>query len=288
LRRPGRARALAALLPLVLAACVPGAAREGAAPVAGPRIVSMNPCTDAILAEVADPAQVVALSAFSRDPASSSMDTGLARRFPAVSGSLEEVIALRPDIVVSGNFHGPATVDAFRRLGIRLVQFPIAGTVAESREQVRQMAALAGRPGRGEALVARIDAALAKAAPPPGTQPVAALVWQSGGIVPGQGTLIADLLHRTGFSSFSASRGLGQADVLPLEEVLADPPRLILSAGDSHASEDRMLSHPALGRLEGTARARLDPALLWCGGPTIERAAARLAEVRRGLKAQAR
>lgn len=271
----------------MLAACVPGAAREGPVP-SGPRIVSMNPCTDAILAEVADPAQVLALSSYSRDPASSSMDAGFARRFPSVSGSVEEVVALRPDIVVSGNFHGPATVQAFRRLGIRLVQFPIAGTVEESRAQVRQIAALTGQPGRGEALVARIDAALAAAAPPPGAAPVAALVWQSGGIVPGEGTLIADLLRRTGFASFSASRGMGQADVLPLEEVLADPPRLILAAGDSHASEDRMLSHPALARLDGTARARLDPALLWCGGPTIVRAAGRLAEVRRGLEASSR
>lgn len=269
---------MAALLPLMLAACVPGAAREGPSP-AGPRIVSMNPCTDAILAEVADPAQVLALSAFSRDPASSSMDTGLARRFPAVSGSLEEVVALRPDIVVSGNFHGPATVNAFRRLGIRLVQFPIAGTVEESRAQVRQMAALTGQPGRGEALVARIDTALAMAAPPPGARPVAALVWQSGGIVPGEGTLIADLLRRTGFANAAAMRGLGQADFLPLERVMADPPAVILAAG-GHSGEDRMLDHPALQRLPATRRAAFSSSLLWCGGPTIIPAAARLAQVR--------
>jgi hypothetical protein len=47
-----------------------------------PAIVSLNPCSDAILAEVADPGQVLALSHYSRDPRSSSMDVGLARRFP--------------------------------------------------------------------------------------------------------------------------------------------------------------------------------------------------------------
>ena len=117
----------------------------------------------------------------------------------------------------------------------------------------------------------------------PAGAPVSALVWQAGGIVPGEGTLIADLLRRTGFSVFSAARGLRQADVLPLERMLADPPALILSAGNPQTEENRLLAHPALGALRGTKRDTLDPALLWCGGPTIIRAVDRLGRVRRGL-----
>lgn len=248
-----------------------------------PTFVSLNPCTDAILAEVADPRQVLALSHYSRSSASSSMDLGTARRFAAVGDGVEEVLALRPDWVVSGNFMAPATARAYRRLGFGLELMPIAASVEDSKAQVRRLAALAGHPERGEALVARIDAALAAAAPPPGAAPVSAVIWQSGGIVPGEGTLIADLMRRTGLANHSAARGLGQAEQLPLEEMLADPPRLILAAGDVHAGEDRMLAHPALARLPGTTRARFDPSLLWCGGPTIPRAAERLAAVRRGL-----
>ena len=177
----------------------------------------------------------------------------------------------------------PATRGALERLGARLELLPIAATVAESRAQVRQIAALAGHPQRGEALVARIDAALAAARPAAGPS-VPALVWQSGGMVPGPNTLIADLLTHTGFTNAAAARGLGQADLLPLEQVLADPPRVILTAGNLHGNEDRLLRHPALDVLAGkTARARLDGNLLWCGGPTIIRAAGRLAEVRRSL-----
>lgn len=274
-------RALTPLIALALGACTAAPAREAASPL--PRIVSLNPCTDAILAEVADPGQVLALSSYSQDPASSSMDVTLARRFRAVGGTVEEVAALRPDVVLSGNFMAPATRGALERLGTRLELLPIAATVAESRAQVRQIAALAGHPQRGEALVARIDAALA-AARPAGDQPIPALVWQSGGMVPGPNTLIADLLTYTGFTNAAAARGLGQADLLPLEHVLADPPRVILTAGNLHGNEDRLLRHPALDVLAGkTARARLDANLLWCGGPTLIRAAGRLAEVRRTL-----
>ncbi|MFM5924176.1 MAG: ABC transporter substrate-binding protein [Novosphingobium sp.] len=273
-----------ALLALALAACAPAPAdrRAGARPAG---IVSLNPCTDAILVEVADPAQIRALSANSRNPASSSMDLATAARFASTTGTVEEIAALRPALVVSGTFTAPATRAALARLGIPLVEIPIAGSVEQSLDQVRQLAALSGHPQRGAALIARINAALAQAQPQD-RRIVPALVWQSGGIVPGDQTLIADLLRRTGFANAAAARGLGQADFLPLEQVLADPPALIFAAG-GRSGEDRLLSHPALNRLPSTRRARLDPALLWCGGPTIIRAAARLSAVRRQLDAPA-
>ncbi len=274
-------RGAVALLALALAACSPAPASE--APHQFPAIVSLNPCTDAILAEVADPSQILAISHYSHDPASSSMDLATARRFAVTGGTVEEVLALRPDVVVSGNFMSPATVGAMNRLGLRLEQLPIAPTIAASEAQVRALARLAGHPERGEALIARIEAALATAAPPPGSAAIPAVVWQSGGIVPGGDTLITELLRRTGFASLSAARGFKQADILPLEAMLADPPDVILTAGEPRANEGRLLAHPALAALKDTRRERFDPSLLWCGGPTIIRAAQRLAAVRRSL-----
>ena len=269
------------MLPLILLLTACTAPPPGAS-TPGPTIVSMNPCTDAILAEVADQQQLLAISSYSQDPASSSMDLARAKSMRGVSGTVEEVLALRPDVVVGSSFTPPGTRAALERLGYRFEAFGLAGTVAESREQVRALARIAGHPARGEALVARIDAALARAAPPPGSR-VTAVVWQSGGIVPGQGTLINDLLGRTGFVNFAALRGLQQADELGLEAMLADPPQVIFAAGNRHSEEDRLLSHPALAALTDTRRAAFDAKLLWCGGPTIIRAATRLAEVRRSI-----
>lgn len=247
-----------------------------------PTIVSLNPCTDAILAEVADPAQLLAISSYSHDPAASSMDPAVAWQFPATAGTAEEVLALKPDLVVGSTYMAPATVQALARMGFRLERIGIASTVADSIAQVRKLAILAGHPERGEALVGRIEAALAANRAPAGP-PISALVWQSGGIVPGDGSLIADLLRRTGFVHAAAARGLGQADVLPLEALIADPPQLIFAAGSGAGNENRMPHHPALRALIGTRRERLDPSLLWCGGPTIIRAAKRLGAVRRSV-----
>ena len=107
-------KALTPLIALALGACTAAPAREAASPL--PRIVSLNPCTDAILAEVADPGQILAISAYSHDPASSSMDVALARRFPAAGDTVEEDAALPPDLVPSGNFIAPATRGALEML----------------------------------------------------------------------------------------------------------------------------------------------------------------------------
>ncbi len=238
-----------------------------------PTIVSLNPCTDAILAEVAEPAQLLAISRYSHDPRASSMPLPEARRFPATGGTVEEVLALDPDIVVAGAFLPAATVQAFERLGIRVETFGIVGDFSENAAQVRRLAALAGRPERGEALVERIDAALA--ATRHNGAKVEALLWQQGGIVPGEGSLIAHLLAHAGFASHSAARGLGQGAYVPLEQVLADPPQVVIAAGS-----ERMLTHPVLRELENVRYERLEPTLLFCGGPTVIRAVERLSEIR--------
>jgi len=265
-------RRLALLLAVVLAGC----SAPPPAEIAGPTIVSLNPCTDAILAEVADPAQLLAISHYSHDPRASSMPLAEARRYRVTGGTVEEVLALDPDVVVAGSFLPPATAQAFERLGIRVETFGIVPGFAENAAQVRRLAALAGHPERGEALLRRIDDALASTRHD--GRKVDALLWQEGGIVPGEQTLIATLLAHTGFASHSSVRGLGQASYLPLEQVLADPPQVVLAAGS-----ERMLTHPVLRGLQGVRYERLDSSLLFCGGPTVVRAAERLAQIRRNV-----
>jgi iron complex transport system substrate-binding protein len=104
------------------------------------------------------------------------------------------------------------------------------------------------------------------------------VLWEWGGMVAGRDTLIDDLLGRTGFANMAARQGYAQADLYPIERLLAHPPRLILTVGD-----DRALHHPALRAIPGTARADFPAGLLYCGGPAMIRAAQWLADVRRSL-----
>lgn len=262
-------RHLAAVLLLALAGCAPQPRADGPRPT----IVSLNPCSDAILAEVTAPGQLLAISHYSHDPRATSMPLDQALAYQTTGGTVEEVLALDPDIVVASSFLPPATSAAFERLGIRVETLGVATSVAQSMAQVRQLATLAGQADKGEQLAGRIAAAWDRAAysgPPTST-----LLWQEGGIVPGRGSLIAQLLAHSGFTLHSGARGLRQGAYLPLERVLADPPALVLAAAD-----EPMLRHPVLARVPGLRYEQFDPALLYCGGPSIIAALERLGEVR--------
>jgi len=250
-------------------------------PAAGPhRIVSLNPCSDAILAEIA-PGRLVAVSHYSHDPSAGSMPVEQARRWPATGGSVEEILGARADLVVASSFLPAATRRALDDLGIPVVTLGMADTVDGNLEQVRELAAAVGEPQAGTALVRRIESALADAAPRKGSTAPSTILWQPGGIVPGEGALVVDLMRRVGLRPADATRGLGQGDRLPLEAVLIDPPQLLLHAGPRGDEQSRTLHHPALRKL-ATRRAEFAPQLYFCGGPSLITAARRLAQLRDG------
>lgn len=265
-----------------LSALLPLAALIGAAPPRPLRIASINPCIDAVLWQVAAPSRIAAISAYSQDPRATSVPLAWADRFPATSGTAEELVALRPDVVLSGAGTHPATAGALRRLGIRLVEYPVPETIAQSEAQVRDIARIAGDPTRGERLVAAIDAATRLV---PGAR-VPALIWREGGLVLGTGTLADALLTRAGFRNKSAGYGLAKWGMLPLEYLIAQPPRVLLSSAAATPGGDRVATHPAIRRLGG--RMRIVPfagRLTNCGGPTIVAAMARLKAIRAGMPA---
>jgi iron complex transport system substrate-binding protein len=251
-----------------------------------PRIVSINPCVDAVLVRVAQPEQLLAISHYSQDPQATSIPLEVARRYRVTSGTAEEVVALAPDLVMSGPHVSPSTIFALERLNIRIMKFSVAESVADSEKQIRDVAAAVGAPERGKAIIAAMERAI-DAARPRDERRVSAVIWQNGGMVPGKGSLADQLLQITGYRNFSAEYGLAKWDVLPLEYLIAKPPDVVLSIATNEADRDRMLGHPAVHALAQRVPFRTYPfRLLQCGGPTIIEAVTRLAEVRSEVEAR--
>ena len=251
------------------------------------RIVSLNPCLDAVLVRVAQPAQIAALSHYSREPVTSSVPAPVAARFGYTHETAEEVIALKPDLVLASNHTAWATRNALRGLGIPLELFTTPSSVPESLVQLQRIADLAGHPELGRAEAARIEQALADAAPAPGERAVRALVYERNGFASGPDTLMDDLLRRTGFVNAAAGYGYRRSADIPLDLVLTDPPQVLLS-GETTPGEpswgERVMHHPALRQLSGRMRIVTFPVhLMNCGGPNIVDAARRLGAARRGL-----
>jgi iron complex transport system substrate-binding protein len=269
----------AALLGLLLAGCA-------APPPGGGGIVSTNPCADAMLVELVPAERIAAISHYSLDPASTSIPLETARRFRSTRGTAEEVIALRPDLVVASSFTPPSTREAFARAGLDTLYLDSPVTIAASQRQVTELAAAIGAAAAGRAMNARIDRAVAAAASE--APPVAALAWIGGNLVSGGGNLLDEMLVRAGFTDHAAHYGLQFTGYLPMERVIADPPRVMLvpdQAGRDASSRAAELRGRALAHLGGRVEQRHFPrSLVNCGGPVIARAMTRLAEIRRSVK----
>src|SRR5690606_512317 len=180
---------VAALLGALLLSAGPALAKEPAHPM---RIVSLNMCVDSILIALVSHDRIAALSHYARDPQRSTI-AHLARHLPITYETAEEVVALRPDLVITSRHSAIATRNALKRVGIRFELFEVPGTIAGSLAQVREVARLLGAEREGEAMVARIEAALEAARLPPDQEPLSAVVYQPGGLSAGANTVVGEL-----------------------------------------------------------------------------------------------
>jgi ABC-type Fe3+-hydroxamate transport system substrate-binding protein len=189
---------------LVLAAAMPRVALTADPPR---RVVSFNICADQLVVALADPAQIAGLSPYATDPMLSAVAQE-ARAFRRIPWHAESVLPLDPDLVLVGPRDRSVTRRLLGQLGFRVVQVDFVGTIAAAREQIRVVADLLGQPGRGEALLARLDGARRRLASVPRPPSATALLVSHGGYAEGSSSLAAALLAEAGLE---AARSPGDA-----------------------------------------------------------------------------
>lgn len=254
------------------------------------RVVSLNACLDAMLVHLADRSQIAALSHYAREDHSSTV-AAQAKTLPFIWESAEEVIALRPDLVLASKHSALATRNALTRLHVPIERFAVPRSIDESLFQVTRVAGLLGQVERGRALKIKIEAAIAAAAPLPRGRPIKALIYQPNGFAAGPGTLVDEMMERAGFDNVARRYGLKTWGNVPLEQLLADPPEVLLvgePARGARSWADRVMTHPALQSVAGQMEtARLPEKLLYCGGPVLIETAGALAMAHRAVRGNA-
>jgi len=251
------------------------------AAAAGPRVASINACTDQLLLTLADPDQILALSPYSRDAARSFL-AKQAEAFPQLSGEAEDVLMLKPDVVVAGRFTKRATRELLKQMGQRVVEFDAVRTIDEAKAQIAQMGELVGHPDRAAAANARIDAAIARARKASSDKPYRVLPLARRGWVSGRDSLTTSLLTTIGLSNAAASLGFKLGGFASLEAVVALHPDFLLLSEDSDFAEDEgraFVLHPALETVyPPSKRITLPERLTVCGGPMLADALDRLTD----------
>ncbi|MBE7217254.1 MAG: ABC transporter substrate-binding protein [Caulobacteraceae bacterium] len=277
-------RALAAMVSAGLAAITPPAA---AAPPA--RVMSVNLCADQLVLALLPPARITSVSWFSRDAEQSWM-AAQARRVPANHGLAEEVVRDRPDLVVTGAYTTPALQALLRRLRYRVLTLEPEADFADIARNIRLVAAAVGERAKGEAMVAAMQARLARLradrAPP-----LRVAAWDGAGFSARPGSLYDAILRAAGARNVANDTGRFPSGAPEVEILLATAPQLLLesaSASDATGRRSDLAHHPLIRRFWGDRTLVVPPAATVCGTPFSAEAAQRLRDQMRAKLAQAR
>jgi iron complex transport system substrate-binding protein len=234
-----------------------------------PRIASMNACTDQLLMSLANPAQILGLSRYSRE-AGESFAAEAARRFPILSGGAEDILVLKPDIVVASLFDKRSTRELLKAKGFHLAEFSVPRNLDEVKAQIREMGDIVGHPDRATAEIARLDAAMARARKLVLEKHYSVLPLSRRGWVSGSDSLISSLLTETGLFNAAAELGVATGGFASLEAIVnAKPDFLLVSEAGDRAEDDgrAFLLHPALERFYPAEKRIVIPERLTvCGG----------------------
>jgi iron complex transport system substrate-binding protein len=254
---------------VVLLALAGSSAMAGAEPQ---RIVSMNLCLDSVLVELVPREHILALSQYARDPWRSTI-ASVAATLPYTNETAEEVVALGPDLVLASRHSAIATRNALKRVGVRFELFGVPQSIDESLTQIRRLAKLLHRKSEGEALVGRVQSAIAQARPAPGERLLTAAIYQPGGLTTGANTVVGELMKIAGLENVAARYGVTSYRPLSLELLISQPPDVLLVGDTTYGAPthaERLVHHRALRALQSRMSREPFPArFLYCAGPAM-------------------
>ena len=246
------------------------------------RIVSTNVCADQLALALADRGRIVSVSRLAVDPRISNF-AAAARGIPVNNARAEEIVELNPDLVLGDVNTGAHANRLAATLGVPVHVIGAGVSLDDVRQIVRGVARALGETERGAAMIATMDARIARAQALRGPT-MTALVYEPNGVTSGNGTLTHDVLKTAGLRNLAPELMPGSYGAVPLEAVIAAAPRLLVlddAYAESSSRAQSILRHPAFRSLEGKSTLYAMPSRLWlCPGPWVAEAVERLAAER--------
>jgi iron complex transport system substrate-binding protein len=267
----------ASALALLLLPSLSGAAKPQ-------RIVSMNLCTDQLLMMLVAPERIASISALSLDPHSSYMSDSAAGH-QINHGRSEEILPLKPDLVLASGYAARPAVELLRRLGHRVEVLPMATDIAGIRRNISQLASLVGEEKRGEQLIQQMDAKIRRVTTRFSGAAPKAIFYQPRGYTSGKDTLQDEALRLAGWRNVAAEIGVKGYSSIGLEDLLLAQPQQIFTssyAPGTSSMAQRRLQHPVIRKLtQQHPMVEIDYRWWICDGPMIADAIEALAAAHR-------
>jgi iron complex transport system substrate-binding protein len=230
------------------------------------RIMSLTICTDELLMDLAAPGQIASLSYLSREKAALKL-WPQAAFLPVNHNTAEEVLAQKPDLVLTLPYASTALRALLEKSGIPILEIPQAQNFDQIRAATHQVADAIGARPRAEALIAHMDATLSQLAATAPARKIRVAGLGGGGFVPGRESLFDAVLQAAGGVNIVGGEGSYYYDI---ESLIAAQPD-ILAYGDDYIDTPSLRmdqdDHPALLKLFANRRIVYPAALYGCGVP---------------------
>ena len=251
-------------------------------------VMSLSMCTDDLLLELLPPDRIASVTYYARSPANS-YQWPEAAHVPINSGTVEEVLAEKPDLVLAGTYTTPAARAILKKLGVPLLEIPPASNFDEIRRVTRQVAHALKREAAAEALIAQMDSTLQSLADSKPPQTIRVAAWGDGGAIPGKGTLFDSILSAAGGVNIAASLDSGYTS-FDLEQLLIAHPDVLAYASDitdTPGLNTNLARHPLILKLYAARTVTYPSALFSCGVVESAQAAVALrASLLRAMRAR--
>ncbi len=252
------------------------------------RIVSLSLCTDQVLLMLVEDDRIQALSHLSNDPVYSFMHERGINNTPH-HGLAEEIIPLKPDLILGSKYTTGNTVQMLKTLGYDSHLFPSPTTIEEIEAFVRDIATLVKEKSRGEELIKAMHQDITDAQRLTQDMPIElAISYGPNGFTAGTYTLKNTVLKMAGYRNLSGEIGIDYYGNISVEKLLVESPDAIIideAIPDQNSLAQAYVNHPALQKIyHGSKRPSVLTNYWLCPGPTAGKAILSLAKQRAGLK----
>ncbi|MDF3012987.1 MAG: hypothetical protein K0Q78_1191 [Cellvibrio sp.] len=246
-------------------------AQTAQVPTTPGRIASLNICVDQLLWEMVPHERLVSISYLTADP----MWSPIAAQVDGIAlnhGLAEEIVPLKPDVILAGEFDAADAVILLQRLGNRVERLALPRKLGDINQQILQLGELVGATEKALLMTQKLSAQVAELqAANQSQQPSTAFWYSSNGVVIGEGTLEHELMQLAGLRNLAAERGMVGFNQLDLELLLSAKPQiLIIEESDAGAFSlaREYLAHPALAHA-GFKIVRLPTGLSICAAAAL-------------------
>lgn len=248
---------LARLVACVAACGLLPAAVEGAEPEAPRRVASINLSADEVLVDILPPGRLVSVTRWADAPGTSNV---VGRVPPSVhrfvKADMEQLVALRPDLVVVSEYTDADFLKQLERSGLRVHRMLGLSTLAGVRGAILDLGRAVGEPTAAGRLVAAYDRKLAELARRLAGAKEPRILYWSGNMTAGADTAIGALVEAAG--AVNVGREMGIVGIQPpgAERTFVTNPDAVL-VGTWPGSREALTEHPLFSQWAAVREGRI-------------------------------